>query len=288
VTSIYADAHVHIHDCFDLDRLLASALDRAAELRGPLLLLLSESEGDDYFERLRRIAESSPDGAGQGTGEALPSAPSAPVVRIRPTDETDSLLVDRQDGSDAEVYLVAGRQKVSAERIEVLALCLDPAEPLCGEQDGALSIEALVTRTLDADAVAVLPWGFGKWIGSRGAKVAELARSKDFIEQPRFFLGDIAHRCWPWPTPQAFRSGSRVLPGTDPLPLAGLEAGIARYGFCVEGEWEPGQPVASLLRAIDGGCRIEPVGRRDSLLATLQQQLRYRMTSLPPQSGSEP
>jgi hypothetical protein len=277
VTSIYADAHVHIHDCFDLDRLFGSALDRAAELGGPLLLLLSESEGDDYFERLRSAAELDPGGAGPIAGEPSPAALPALKVRIRQTAEADSLKVDRQDGSEAEVYLVAGRQKVSAERIEVLALCLDPADPLRGEPDGVLSTEALVKRTLDADAVAVLPWGFGKWIGSRGAKVKNLARSEDLCGQPRFFLGDIAHRCWPWPTPQVFRSGIRVLPGTDPLPLSGLEDSLARYGFCVEGAWDPERPVGSLLAAMDGGCRIEPIGQRDSLWTTLSQQLRYRM-----------
>jgi hypothetical protein len=277
VTSIYADAHVHIHDCFDLDRLFASALERAADLGGPLLLLLSESEGDDYFERFRQMAECDPGEAGQVAGEALPSALSGLNVRIRLTAEPHSLILDRESGSNAGVYFVAGRQKVSAERIEVLALCLDPEDPLRSEEDGALSTELLVRRTLDAGAAAVLPWGFGKWIGSRGAKVADLTRSEDLCRHPRFFLGDIAHRCWPWPTPRVFRSGTRVLPGTDPLPLSGLENSVARYGFCVEGSWDPVRPVNSLLGALGEGCPIELIGRRDSLWTTLTQQLRYRM-----------
>jgi len=246
-------------------------------LGGPLLLLLSESEGDNYFERLRQLAAREPDGAGQATGAASPSELHALSVRIRQTAEADSLLIDGRDGPQAEVYLIAGHQKVSAERIEVLALCLDPVEPLCVEQDGLLPVEVLVKRTLDADALAVLPWGFGKWIGPRGARVGELARSEDLRDQPRFCLGDIPHRCWPWPTPRVFQSGVRVLPGTDPLPLAGLEGGLARYGFSVEGEWDPERPVASLLAAIDAGRRVEPIGQRDSLWATLTQQIRYRM-----------
>jgi hypothetical protein len=285
VTSIYADAHVHIHDCFDLDDLFASALERAAELGGPLLLLLAESEGDNYFERCGRLAERGPDalaesdseGAGRAAREMDPAAPPALSLRIRRTAEPRSLVIDRKDGSNAEVYLVTGCQKVSAERIEVLALCLDPADPLRGDPDGVLSTETLVRRVLGAGAVAVLPWGFGKWLGPRGAKVAELARRENLCDHPRFFLGDIAHRCWPWPTPKVFHGDIRVLPGTDPLPLSGLEGGLARYGFCVEGGWDPERPVGSLLGAMSGECRIEPVGCRDSSWTTLAQQLRYRM-----------
>lgn len=277
MTAIYADAHVHIHDCFGLDRLFASALDRAAELGGPLLLLLAESGGNDCFQRLRRLAECDPGGAGRNAGEAHPSILPALNVRVRRTAEPHSLIVDRNDGSAAEVYVVAGCQKVSKERIEVLALCLDPADPLRREQDGVRSTEVLLRRALDAGAAAVLPWGFGKWIGARGANVAALARNADFCGHPRFFLGDIAHRCWPWPVPRAFRGGIRVLPGTDPLPLAGLEGSLARYGFRVEGEWDPARPVGSLLAALDEGCRIASVGHRDSPWATLAQQLRYRM-----------
>jgi len=277
VTSIYADAHVHIRRCFDLDRLFTSALDHAEGLGGPLFLLLAESEGDDYFDRLRHLAAGDPDGAGREAGETHPSILPALNVRVRLTAEPHSLIVDRDDGSAAEVYLVAGRQKVSKERIEVLALCLDPADPLRCEQDGVLSAEGLVRRVLDAGAAAVLPWGFGKWIGARGAKVADLVRHQDFCAHPRFFLGDIAHRCWPWPAPRAFGAGVRVLRGTDPLPLAGLEGSLARYGSCVDGEWDPGRPVGSLLAALDEGRRIGSVGQRDSLGATLNQQLRYRM-----------
>jgi len=301
VTSIYADAHVHIHGCFDSDRLFASARERALELGGPLLLLLSESDGDDYFERFLRDAdrdagvlasagrgtaiesdsearsESDSDNARRTAIETRSTHDSALSARIRRTAEPHSLIVDRVGEPGAKVYLVAGRQKVSVERIEVLALGLAPGDPLRSEPDGAISAERLVRRTLDAGAIAVLPWGFGKWIGPRGRTVAELAHGSGFCGHPRFFLGDIAHRCWPWPMPRAFRAGSRVLPGTDPLPLPGLEAGIARYGFCVEGGWDPERPVASLLDALSSEQRIESVGRRDSPWATLAQQLRYRI-----------
>jgi len=285
VKPIYADAHVHIHDCFDLERLLAAALDRAAGFNGPLLLLFSESDGDDYFEHFRRLAESGPealaepdsDDAGREPREIQPSLFPSLNTRVRKTAEPHSLFVDRNDDSGVGVYLVAGRQKVSSERIEVLALCLDPGDPIRREQDRTLSAELLVSRTLDAGAVAVVPWGFGKWFGSRGAKVVELARSEDFRRHPRFFMGDIPHRCWPWPTPRVFRNGIRVLPGTDPLPLPGAEEGVARYGFCVHGEWDPQRPVGSLLGALAGDREIERVGGCDSLWTTLAQQVRYRM-----------
>lgn len=273
MTAICADAHVHIHDCFDLDRLFAAALDRALELAAPLILLLSESDGDDYFERLSRLAARESDGVARES----PSSPPAAHWRIRETSEAQSLLVERNRGPHAEVHLVAGRQKVSTEAVEVLALGLDPADPLRREADGTLSTETLVRLALDAGALAVLPWGFGKWIGSRGARVADLVRREDLCGHPRFFLGDIAHRCWPWPTPAPFRAAVRVLPGTDPLPLSGLEDGLARYGFRVEGGWNRERPLSSLLEALAGGSRVDEIGRRDPWWTAFHQQLRYRM-----------
>jgi hypothetical protein len=277
VTWIYADAHVHFHDCFDLERLLAAAAGRSAELGGPLLLLLAEHAAHDAFGQLRRSAGAGADSGPRDVRQGAGSAGHAGCIRLRATSEPHSLAADSPSLGAAMLRILNGRQVVSKERIEVLALGLDPADPFNEMPDGMLPTDELVSRALAAGAATVLPWGFGKWIGARGGRVIELARREELRENPLFFLGDIAHRCWPWPVPEVFHGPIRVLPGSDPLPLPGSEGRLARYGFRVEGSWDPERPAGSLLRCLREGAAIEPIGRRESPWATLSQQLRYRL-----------
>lgn len=264
--SIYADAHVHFYRCFDLRRLLEAARRRARELDGPLLLLLSESEGHAYFAALQGVAEG-PGAAVPRPGNLTPEllATFAP----QSTDEPESLRL-------GELLLVAGRQLVSREGIEVLGLAADPAAGLAALPDRVHPARELLGRVLDAGALAVLPWGVGKWLGTRGRRVAELAADPQWATHPRFFIGDIAQRCWPWPRPRAFVAGPRVLPGSDILPVRGAEERLAGYGLRVDAAADPRRPAASLRKALEAGAPVHPWGRRESLLSTLGEQLRYR------------
>ena len=63
------------------------------------------------------------------------------------------------------VLVIAGRQIVSAERIEVLALGTRTQIP-----DGQ-PLAATIDAVRADGALAVLPWGFGKWWGARGRMV---------------------------------------------------------------------------------------------------------------------
>jgi len=247
---IYADAHVHVYGCFDRARLLAAARARAEALGGPLLLLLTETARDDAFRALQ----------GEGT--------------LAGTAEGRAL---RLPGSSLGPFLIAGRQFVSSEGIEVLGLALAPDHPLFAEVDRQRSVEELVSRVLGAGAAAVLPWGLGKWIGPRGARVAGVAGSERFAREPLFFLGDVAQRCWPWPRPRLFGGPVRVLPGSDPLPVPGAERRVGGYGFGVEGDFDPERPAASLLEALRGSGEIRAVGRRETLRSTAVEQVRYRL-----------
>jgi hypothetical protein len=262
---LYADAHVHIYRCFDLVRWLDAARARAAALPGPLLLLLTESAGYDYFAALRASAEGSPP-------RDAPRNLTAEVVRAFPVAATREPVSLRAGG----VHLVAGRQLVSSEAIEVLALAADPAAGLGRIADGTLAARDLLGRVLAAGAVAVLPWGVGKWLGVRGRRVAALAADPELRGHPRFFMGDIAGRCRPWPAPAVF-AATRVMPGSDILPVPGAEGRLAGYGFRVGGTLDPERPAASLLAALAAAGPIEPWGRREGALPTLLEQLRHRV-----------
>jgi len=262
--TIYADAHVHFYRCFDLLRLLSAARDRGRTLDGPLLLLLCESAGYAYFRALHSLA--------QGGRESLPANLTAEVLVAFPprlTDESESLRL-------GDLVLVAGRQLVSSEQVEVLALAADPSAGLEAWPDGEHPARELVERVLESGALAVLPWGVGKWLGTRGRLVAELLSDAKLAEHPRFFSGDIAQRCWPWPRPAAFARGPRVLPGSDILPVAGAERRLAGFGLRVDVDADPGRPARSLREGLAGGAPVEVWGRREGLLSTGIEQLRYR------------
>jgi hypothetical protein len=259
VATLYADAHVHIYPCFEPARLLRAALARATQLDGALALLLCESHGHDAFAALRARAEQG--GAEDG-------------LRLRVTREPESLAVAEASGG-AELFLIAGRQLVSSEGIEVLALALDPRHELGRMRDRAQPARTLLARALAAGALGVLPWGVGKWLGGRGRRVAALAEDPAFASHPNFFLGDVAQRCWPWPEPALF-SRHRVLCGTDPLAVAGAEARVARYGVCAPGALAPDAPARSLREALSASPAPVATGRREPALETLREQLAYR------------
>ena len=65
--SLLIDAHVHVHDCFDLDSFFEQAhrnFQQAAQEHGwapPMgVLMLTESEGVDWFGRLAGMEGGSP------------------------------------------------------------------------------------------------------------------------------------------------------------------------------------------------------------------------------------
>jgi hypothetical protein len=261
---LYADAHVHLYPAFDRLRLFGQAIARSERLGAPLALLLAECADEGGFRSLQGALDADRRGRLQ-------------ALRLRATKESCSVAIGAEPGTPGSVLVVAGRQLVSREGLEVLALCLEPDDPLYALEDRELAAEALVRRALDAGAAAVLPWGVGKWLGERGRLVKALVAQRALAADPLFFVGDIAHRSWPWPTPAAFRGAVRVLAGTDPLPLPGLEARVASYGFRIEGDLDPGRPAASLLELLRMRAPLATTGRRATLPAMLREQLAVRL-----------
>lgn len=262
-TYVYVDGHVHLYPEYDIRAFFRRGLEFARAVEGPLLLLLAESHGCEYFRELRD---------GDGSGEI-----SSSDFSVLGTSESSSLCVRSENHGDPPVFILSGRQLLSNERIEVLLVGVEPGHPLCSIGPGELSAEELIGRGLDAGAITVLPWGFGKWLGDRGRRVRRLAERADFRRSPLFFLGDVSARCRPWPAPRAFKGPVRVLPGTDILPLRGFEHRLARYGFRIRGRLDPRAPQSFLVQRFREGDPCETFGTRDTLFRTLVNQMRYRM-----------
>jgi len=205
------DGHVHFHSP---DRVEATLDAAAAHFRvqggrteGLLgALLLTQTSGERVFESLQ---------AGRQAGAwKLASA----------TDEPGSLIARRDQ---VAVAIVCGRQVRAADGLEVLGLGTCQTYP-----DGLPFTEA-VDRVRESGALTVLPWGFGKWFGERGRRVA---RVLDTHGPGEVFLGDNGNRLAALGLPKLIQAGEqkgfRVLPGTDPFPLARAPMRVGSFGFC--------------------------------------------------------
>lgn len=261
------DAHVHIHETFSLDRLLDCARGNFARLAPSegdgsrdrqMALLLSEMKETDYFTRLREKAG----GAGHTTAGGW---------HVACTGEAESLRLTRDDWS-GRLFLLAGRQVVSAERIEVLTLATAAKVP-----DG-LSLARTVEAVRGHGGLAVLPWGVGKWLGKRGKMI------DDFVQRAAakgLFVGDNGGRPLFWPAPRLFMTaatrGIRLLPGSDSLPLPAEESRVGGYGGSISGEIRETHPAEDLRRLlIDASSPIVPFGRRMSGWRFLRTQVALR------------
>lgn len=187
---------------------------------------------------------------------------------IDATDESVACVARR--GDDPPLVLVAGRQLVTAEGLEILALAT--AGPFA---DG-LPIEAGIDAVRAAGGIVVLPWGFGKWWGGRGRTI-DLCLAK--AEPGTLFLGDNGGRLATAPPPRQFaaarRHGIMILPGSDPLPLAAERQAVARYGFVLDApEGTLPQRPAAWLKERLATLSVQPqsFGRRQSVMPFLARQ----------------
>ncbi len=256
---LLADGHVHLHPCFELGTFLDSArsnLDAAVReipetVADPGILFLTESWG---VRRLRGILD-----------EPLPLYANRWTVSAGA--DGRSALARAEDGR--RILLVDGRQIATRERLEVLGLgCVE-------EIPDGLALEECLARVLASGAVAVIPWGFGKWWSARGRRVAEALAEADHV---RVFLGDNGGRLRYGRTPALFARaealGFRVIPGSDPLPFPREVRRVGSYGFALDAAFDDAAPVASLLSGLAApGPGFARFGRRASVIEFVCNQV---------------
>jgi hypothetical protein len=187
--------------------------------------------------------------------------------RVYPTEEDESLRIQKMDG--ASLFLISGRQIVTAERLEVLALST------VSEIPDDLPLEETVAAVEKDGTLPVIPWGFGKWIGRRGGIL------KHFMEnanRPDFFLGDNGGRPAFLPEPALFpfgrERGIRILPGSDPLPYPSETGRAGSFGFALRVSLDPGRPAHGIRTVLaDHATCPEPYGRLETPFRFLRNQI---------------
>jgi hypothetical protein len=264
---VLVDGHVHVYDCFSVAAVFdaaatnfAAAARRIAGIRGyDGVLCLVESAAERFLDGVRSGAKGRVWRAAQGYWEA------------EPNNEPESLIV-RCGGT--RLAVIAGRQLVTRERLEVLAL-----GTTARLRDGD-AIEATLAAVRETGAVAVLPWGVGKWLGQRGAVVARILADPQWRQVA---VGDNGNRLALGPEPAqlkaARRAGRCVLPGSDPLPLFGQESRVGSYGFAVNADLDWQRPAAQLLAILRSGTSFAAFGRAAQLKRFVGSQLALKLRS---------
>ncbi len=254
------DAHVHIHPDFELNRLVLIGLQnfRSAlhnkQIYEPFnaFMLLTESEGVHCFAQLRALVGSSG---------------SEHDFTVSATAEECSLRITTHGGQ--HLFVVNGRQIVTAEKLEVLALGLNDdyadGNPLC----------QVVEDLAPTGCLQVIPWGAGKWLGKRGRLLEDFVDNCDYRG---LFLGDNGNRPKFWHKPDIFTNAEKReifnLPGSDPLPFDDLEKRAGSSGFVIKSAVDENTPFTSLAAHI----REQPADVKPYVDCTsLQNFLKYQL-----------
>lgn len=227
----FIDGHAHWHDSLSLTTFLDKA-QQNFRLNGGLFLspknnlqaflCLADFAGANGWKRLEELRPHSENGPWTIT-----------------TCDEQAMLATHKAGD--RLWLIAGRQIVTEERIEIMALGTFKT------LENGLSMDESLSLLKNHGALPVLPWGVGKWWGKRGKVV------KDIMQQPQILLGDNGGRprCWrPSLLSHARRLGIPVLPGSDPLPIDSDRERNGAFGVVVKGTPSPAAPTAWLKEKI--------------------------------------
>lgn len=233
--TILIDSHVHLYSNFRYQKVFQSAIANfdvwGSNISTDLdrVLFLTEGSNEDAFKTLLNWSDSNNDYR------------SWNLLR---TKEDCSLLVNNKKSQS--LFIISGRQIVTSEGLEVLALGTTKFF-----KDG-LPLQDLVEEIRMSNSLPVLPWGFGKWFGSRGKLIEDYLNI--YGDKRPLFLGDNGNRIKYFPQPRPFRfkesKGISILPGSDPLPFSSEETRIGSFGFMIDGRLAVEQPAVSLYNKL--------------------------------------
>lgn len=263
---ILFDGHAHIYACYDLEKFFTAAFKNFSNAfvklksggRVTCFMLLSEAGGVHYFKKLQELAHSENKGA-----------PTS--WRVEESDEPFSLFLYHDDFPSMRLIVAAGRQLITKEKLELLALLTEQ------EFEDGMTLERAVQAVSEAGGIPVCPWGAGKWLGTRGEVLSTYMTKQDEL----FFLGDSGGRPSFWPRPSLFKADSvktKLLSGSDPLPLSDDEIRVGSFGTYINCECPQERSVTFLKELlIKPDVELKGYGRLCCPLMFFKNQVALRL-----------
>jgi len=265
---LFVDAHVHIYPCFHLESFLIEALKNFENAFGrPSLpfgkhendsaaLVLTESKHENQFAHLLRLSKNITETFGSLGKDWV----------VYPTKESHSLYISNKNSQG--IFIIAGQQIITKENIEVLSV------GTTAKIEHRKPADVTLKQLNEIKSLAVIPWGIGKWMGTRG-KIVENLIERDFGFN--IYIGDNGNRPIIWPRPTLFKKAGEMgienLPGSDPLPIHSHEGRAGSYGFSLNGSLDPDYPIRSLKSMLaNGSQRPKTYGKQRRTTAFLSNQ----------------
>ncbi len=256
------DFHIHLYKGYSLERAITAlrrntaVLHPTADSSDPIVLCLTERQGQHWFRDLA---------TGRPNANLLPQDWKHSV-----TDDGLAIKLDLQLGP---VFLVAGRQIITRERLELLCLGRD-----LDLADG-VPVRDGIAEILKAGGIPVIPWSPGKWMFERGKLLHALLDSEETL-----YLGDTAIRCHGlWSRSIFNRSTERgfpSLPGSDPLPAKGEESNFGKLSTQLNIPCE--NPASEILEFLanpkDNSIPFFP--SKMGIISMVQRQLNFRLRKI--------
>jgi hypothetical protein len=258
-TRLMVDGHVHIYDCYNLETFFKTAIENLEYFYDTYysngspyerILLLTEGKTNDFFSQFKEKG----------------SFPNDSGYHFLDTKEEVSIVLAKENKRLG--YLLRGRQIVTEENLEVLAI--GSTQTI---EDG-LPIETVLEQIMEKKETAVLAWGFGKWWFRRGKIIERIIKN---YCSPYLLVGDNSSRPTFCPKPRLFKRAQAlnisIINGSDPLPFAGEETRVGSYGFSVEGDFNEDEPTQSLRDILASpGLTIVFFGQRDQASSFIKRQ----------------
>lgn len=268
---LVVDSHVHIHNLNNLVHILDAALasfTKAVQVHKTDqdfsgVLCLTEPAGRDNFIRLRDQLDKS-----VATGE---------TCRLNNNWHLDStsedLTIAACHNSGTVIYLLAGQQIVTREKLEVLSISAPQTV-----QD-RMSLTATIEAIENLGGFAILPWGVGKWLFGRGKIVSTCIKEK---KSSRIAIGDNGGRPAFWKRVVQFDLAKRhdlpLLHGSDPLRVSELRRTAGSRGDIFVLDFDRNRPAQSLLNALrENTCERIAIGAPETFMHFIRDQVALRL-----------
>ena len=253
--SIVLDGHVHLYPCYQLDKALNALFGNLARLgtNATKVAFLAERFDCDFFDNLKN-----------NRCEDLPG-----YIHVLAGDDEKVITLVHEKRQE-ELLLVAGRQIVTQERIEVLAIAWHKPVP------NGLSAHKVVDQIRTDGGVPIVSWSPGKWMFGRREVILQLL--KDF-PPGSLALGDTTLRPIGWGRPklmqQGVSAGFSLTAGSDPLPFAGEEKYLGSYGTLLTADFDKTSPVESIRKLLlSKPATGQLVGKRNQPIEMIGRQIK--------------